>query len=131
MAQRPIPNVGRRLVESRLLVLELGTVDTRVRDVSTFLDGVFLSNTGGVLEEDDTLVVLDELKISGCIRAVWSEMTHDTVPVSFVERDKHVLLGPLVVGTKEVLQCLRSLPGVVVRDLGRGVVGDVGLANTV
>ena len=47
-----------------LLVLELGLgleLDTRVRDVSTFLDGVLLSNTSGVLEEDDSLVVLDEL----------------------------------------------------------------------
>jgi hypothetical protein len=48
--------------KSNLLVLELGLeLDTRVRDVSAFLDGVLLSDTGGVLEENDTLVVLDEL----------------------------------------------------------------------
>lgn len=99
-----------------LLVLELGLeLDTRVRDVSTFLDRVLLGNTSGVLEEDDSLVVLDE----------------DTITVGLVEGDKHVLLGSLVVGTEEVLECLCGLPGVVVRDLGRGVVGDVSLANTV
>jgi len=51
-----------KLQESNLLVLELGLkLDTRVRDVSTFLNGVLLGNTSSVLEEDDTLVVLDEL----------------------------------------------------------------------
>jgi hypothetical protein len=60
--------VGRR---SNLLVLELGLeLDTRVRDVSTFLDGVLLGNTSGVLEEDDTLVVLDKLFISGVLAKV-------------------------------------------------------------
>jgi len=107
---------GRILWKSDLLVLELGLeLNTRVRDVSTLLDGVLLSNTGGVLEEDDTLVVLDE----------------DTISVGLVERDKHVLLGSLVVGAEEVLECLCGLPSVVVGDLGRGVVSDVGLANTV
>jgi hypothetical protein len=48
--------------KSNLLVLELGLeLDTRVRDVSTFLNGVLLGNTSCVLEENDTLVVLDEL----------------------------------------------------------------------
>jgi hypothetical protein len=52
--------------KNNLLVLELGLeLDTRVRDVSTFLDGVLLGNTSGVLEEDDTLVILDKLLISG------------------------------------------------------------------
>lgn len=113
-----------------LLVLELGLeLDTRVRDVSTFLDGVLLGNTSGVLEEDDSLVVLDELIIS---RAQGMEKkTYDTITVGLVEGDKHVLFGSLVVGTEEVLECLCGLPGVVVRDLGRGVVGDVSLANTV
>jgi hypothetical protein len=50
--------------------------------------------------------------------------------VSLVERDKHVLLGPLVMGTEEVLECLCSFPSVVVGDLGRSVVSDVGLADT-
>lgn len=57
--------------------------------------------------------------------------TYETVTVRLVERDEHVLLGPLIVGAQEVLECLCGLPGVVVGDLGRSVVSDVGLANTV
>ena len=53
--------IGRREQED-LLVLELGLeLDTGIRDVSTFLNGVLLGNTSSVLEEDNTLVVLDEL----------------------------------------------------------------------
>lgn len=101
---------------SNLLVLELGLeLDTRVRDVSTFLNGVLLSNTSCVLEEDDTLVVLDE----------------ETISVGLVERDKHVLFGSLVVGTEELLEGVCGLPGVVVGDLGGSVVSDVGLTDTV
>jgi len=107
--------IGRREQED-LLVLELGLeLDTGIRDVSTFLNGVLLGNTSSVLEENDTLVVLDE----------------DTITVGLVERDKHVLLRSLVVRTEEVLEGLCGFPGVVVRDLGRSVVSDVGLADTV
>jgi len=51
--------------------------------------------------------------------------------VGLVERDKHVLFRSLVVRTEEVLEGLCGFPGVVVRDLGRSVVSDVGLADTV
>jgi len=51
--------------------------------------------------------------------------------VGLVERDKHVLFRSLVVRTEEVLESLCGFPGVVVRDLGRSVVSDMGLANTV
>jgi hypothetical protein len=51
--------------------------------------------------------------------------------VGLVEGNKHVLLGSLVVGTEELLECVCGLPGVVVGDLGRSVVSDVGLTNTV
>jgi hypothetical protein len=117
--------------KNNLLVLELGLeLDTRVRDVSTFLDGVLLGNTGSVLEENDTLVVLDELIVSGFVNKYGKE-TYDTITVGLVEGDKHVLLGSLVVWTEELLECVCGLPSVVVRNLGRGVMSDVGLANTV
>ena len=116
--------------ESNLLILELGLkLDTRVRDVSTFLNGVLLGNTSSVLEEDDTLVVLDELILAQLISR--RKGTYKTVSVGLVERDKHVLLGSLVVGTKELLERICGLPSVVVGDLGRGVVSDVGLTDTV
>jgi hypothetical protein len=51
--------------------------------------------------------------------------------VGLVEGDKHVLLGSLVVGTEELLECVCGLPSIVVGDLGRSVVSDVGLADTV
>jgi hypothetical protein len=51
--------------------------------------------------------------------------------VGLVEGDKHVLLRSLVVGTEELLECVCSLPSVVVRDLGGSVMSDVGLADTV
>jgi hypothetical protein len=57
--------------QSNLLVLELGLeLDTRVRDVSTFLNGVLLGNTSSVLEEHDTLVVLDELILAQFIQKI-------------------------------------------------------------
>jgi hypothetical protein len=59
----PSPSVASSLIQ-RLLVLELGTVDTRVRDVASLLNGVLLGDTGGVLKEHDTLVVLNELIVS-------------------------------------------------------------------
>ena len=60
-----------------------------------------------------------------------SRATYDTITVGLVERDKHVLFRSLVVRTEEVLEGLCGFPGVVVRDLGRSVVSDMGLANTV
>lgn len=51
--------------------------------------------------------------------------------MGLVEGNKHVLLGSLVVGTEELLEGVCGLPSVVVGDLGRSVVSDVGLANTV
>ena len=83
-----------RIVGVRLLVLELGSVDTRVGDVSTLLDGVSLSNTGSVLEKDDILVVLNKLhQVSDrTTRFKSRRTTHETVTVRLVERDKHVLL---------------------------------------
>jgi hypothetical protein len=57
--------------------------------------------------------------------------TYETISVSLVEGNKHVLLGSLVVGTEEFLEGICGLPGVVVGDLGRSVVSDVGLADTV
>jgi hypothetical protein len=58
-------------------------------------------------------------------------VTYETISVGLVEGNKHVLLGSLVVGTEELLEGIRGLPGVVVRDLGRSVVSDVGLTDTV
>lgn len=81
-----------------LLVLELGRVDTRVRDVATLLDGVFLGDTRCVLEEDNVLVVLDELQgvstatIPRVLHTRTEEATHKTITVRLVERDEHVLL---------------------------------------
>jgi hypothetical protein len=50
-------------------------------------------------------------------------VTHVAVKV-----DEEVAVPPLVVRAEEFLEGLSGLPGVVVRDLGRDVVGDVGLA---
>jgi hypothetical protein len=49
------------LQKQRRLLLRLGHVDARVRDVSALLNGDSLSNTPGVLVEHNVLVVLDEL----------------------------------------------------------------------
>lgn len=46
------------------------------------------------------------------------------------ERLKHVLVGRVVVRSEELLECLSRFPRVVVRDLRRDVVGDVGLGDT-
>jgi hypothetical protein len=51
--------------------------------------------------------------------------------VGLVEGNKHVLFRALVVGTEELLECVCGLPSIVVGDLGRSVVSDVGLTNTV
>lgn len=57
--------------------------------------------------------------------------THEAVPVGPVEASPHVLLGSVVVGAEELPERICRLPGVVVRDLGGDVVGDVRLADTV
>jgi hypothetical protein len=57
--------------------------------------------------------------------------TYQAITVRLVEGDEHVLVGSVVVGTKEVLESFCGLPSVVVRDLGRGVVSDVGFTDTV
>ena len=48
-----------------------------------------------------------------------------------VEVDEEVAVPVLVVRAKELLEGLGRLPGIVVRNLGRDVVRDVGLADTV
>lgn len=68
---------------------------------------------------------------SACNSIRVSNHAYQTVSVRFVTRHKHVLVALVIGRTKEFFQCLCSFPSVVVRDLGRDVVGDVCLSNTV
>jgi len=74
-----------------------------------------LSNTPGVLVEQDITSVLDE----------------STLPVVVPDRDQKVLIRVMVVLSNKVLDGLGSLPSVVMRDLAGNVMSDVGLANSV
>jgi len=104
-----------------------------------------LSNTPGVLVEQDITSVLDELESKGSVTRVSpsiplmmvrlnprpSRDTHSTLPVVVPDRDQKVLIRVMVVLSNKVLDGLGSLPSVVMRDLAGNVMSDVGLANSV
>jgi len=80
-----------------------------------FLHRVSSRHARIVLVEHNILVILNK----------------NAVPVAPVEREKHVLFGLVVMRSEELLERRGRFPCVVVRHLGRDVVGDVGLGNTV
>jgi len=100
---------------STLLVLVGADVDTRVG--LRVVGGSYgvLSDTLGILVEQDITSVLDE----------------STLPVVVPNRDQKVLIRVMVVLSNKVLDGLGSLPSVVMRDLAGNVMSDVGLANSV
>lgn len=121
---------------STLLVLVGADVDTRVG--LRVVGGSYgvLSDTLGILVEQDITSVLDELQRQVrqllITRASTPQPdTHSTLPVVVPNRDQKVLIRVMVVLSDKVLDRLRSLPSVVMRDLAGNVMSDVGLANSV
>lgn len=135
-----LPSALLLLLGNESVVLD---VDARVRDVPASLveRARHLGLSISVLVEDDRLVALvdesaipvvleqgDEEVALSVLRLVGQQSGRGQFWRTIQDRTGRT---HLVVGSKELLERLGGLPGVVVRNLGRDVVGHVGLADTV